>query len=247
MEYFGKPIHKISKTETLYKANSKDIINVISKWKDNRPVDNKRVREIAKSIKQQDLVDGIIYIARIKRNKKYEYECYDGFHRFSALKLLKNNYNVLINILQANNDNVIREKFKLLNKMMLVSDLYLEELEENDGNYQETIELTCDYILAIWDDHCKTSNQPQRPHFNIDGLKNTLLEVLKNCDVKLNSDTLFSNIEELNEKYRIKYKDSNLFSKNILEKCNKTGCYLFLTEFTNDLIREINDSQQIEV
>lgn len=90
-----------------------DILN----WHKNRKVDPKKVQKIKKAIKEQNYVEGIIYLA------KYDniYFCYDGIHRIRAVNELfshfDKSYKCVVDIIDYSENN-IQQRLEILQKKL---------------------------------------------------------------------------------------------------------------------------------
>ena len=86
-----------------------DILN----WHKNRKVDFKKVQRMKKAIRDQNHVEGILYLA------KYDniYFCYDGIHRIRALQELSKNasYACVVDIMDYTEEN-IKNRLEILQK-----------------------------------------------------------------------------------------------------------------------------------
>ena len=82
-----------------------------------------------------------------------------------------------------------------------------------------------------------TSKNPRKPNYNRDKLMDILYEKLKYTDISLlSSNNIYNKILKLNQQYANKiHIDHSNFTKSIMKKCIKNGCYIFLKNFTEDL------------
>ena len=80
---------KKTDNKSLYIINDLSKIDLIQNWKYNRPPDKCRVNEIKEYIQKNNDTDGLILIAELN-NECLSYYCYDGIHRLTAIKELKN-------------------------------------------------------------------------------------------------------------------------------------------------------------
>ena len=219
----------------LYKNNDKNVVygvlfkNLfelnIKHWKFNRPPDTDRIKHIASHIKEVKYVDGIIYM-QYKDNTLY---CYDGLHRFEALKLLdKDNYNrislqnmsIVLNIRINATDGEIMDHFSILNKCVPVPDIYVDV---QNAKEIQIIESVVNYFSEKFSSHFSVSRNPNIPNENKDRMKDRLKIMLENHPDKQN----YIHFLEEQNKY-VKENIPRKITSKQLDKCHKSGFYLFL-------------------
>ena len=234
---FNNLLYKYSSSESLYLVNSSFLKNCVQMWKYNRKPDLQRVKEIKKDILECGIVDGIIYIAECNEESNITYVCYDGNHRRLALNDIEKEYDVLVHLMIKADYEMIKEKFVKLNMANPVPELYLEE----DTNGIEHIKNICNDVVKdlckLFPKNISTSKNPRRPNFNRDNIVDQLGKLLLEKRLfSISSDIIIKKIIQLNIQY-MSGKGCSLdkISKNILEKCKKTRCYLFLKNFCDDL------------
>lgn len=240
---FGKLLYNISDNEQLFLGTNDDL-KCVEMWKYNRPADMSRVEEIKSYIGKSGVVDGIIYVAEIEDAGCIKYVCYDGNHRRLALKGMddkkgENVKKILVNLLINADDKMIKEKFMALNQANPVPELYL--CEDDSDAIERVKSIVNDVVrdlVKLFPTHVSTSKKPRRPNFNrdmvVDQLGNFILEG-RLYDIGKNE--LIKKLLDLNIKYMSGYGGvSGKISKKILEKCKKNRCYLFLKDFTEDLV-----------
>lgn len=132
----------------LYYLTFHDIhmFNIVN-WKYNRKPDKIRIKDIKKYILNNttDFVDGIIYLFRHNNI----YYCYDGIHRFTALREIYNEnnsktYYLIVNIYKEYFDFQIKQHFESLNKCVPIPSIYTDAQQELDK--RNLIEEVTDYI-----------------------------------------------------------------------------------------------------
>nr|QBK86238.1 MAG: hypothetical protein LCMAC102_00330 [Marseillevirus LCMAC102] len=233
---FGQLICQYNNKEFLYLSDKKNIMDYISIWQYNRPIDETRIQVIKEYIEKQKYVDGIIYVAEFQENKKISYNCYDGFHRLKALQLIKDDLKIIVHVTYQATVDQIKSKFKALNSAISVPELYLDETnDETIQSLKIIIEEVVEYICKKWSKYQSISKRPQRPNFNRDNLKDQLYDYINQpSHIGVNASRLIKAIDKLNEDYSNR-KFVNT-SQKVISKCKKMGCFLFLKRyFTDDL------------
>ncbi len=219
----------------LYMSDGTFLTKNVKSWKYNRPPDNEKITEIVKVISETNCnsIEGIIYVAHIDG----EYVCYDGNHRLEALKLLKTKKLVLVDIMEASAHTEIKTRFVELNKSNPVSELYTIDEGDMQDKMREIIEKVVDNLCKTFPQYKSASKTPQRPNFNKDSVTELLFQYLRDKDVtKLTVSDLWNKILDVNMAYaKGKHITHSKYSKTMLNKCRKFGCYLFLKGFTEDL------------
>tara|TARA_B110001469_G_scaffold125884_1_gene142201 strand:+ start:345 stop:680 length:336 start_codon:yes stop_codon:yes gene_type:complete len=90
-----------------------------------------------------------------------------------------------------------------------------------------------DYYAGLWKEHRKTSPNPKRPNFNLDGLKTRLKNIIDESELIVSSDNMFKLIEYINGCNDIIRdtidKKIHKVTVKMLEKCSINNCYLFLS------------------
>lgn len=237
----------------LYKIKIKDLlVDSIVNWKHNRPPDLERIPDIARYIyNSKEPIDTMIYIAFNNQNNVFE--VYDGIHRLSSLKLIKeenskelnlitpgefgsNNdaewlYNqyMIINIRFNANFGKLYDAFKNLNKCQTVPDIYFRDSKKEK---KELIERIANEWYVRYKSHFTSTNNPNNGHTN----RNKFIELLDKLYDKYNIDEINKHVlQEVLDcaNNRISEKLPKTTQK-MLNKCRETGCYLFL--YKNDVL-----------
>ena len=210
----------------IYKILFKDINNLnIKPWKFNRPPDQERIKRIAYHVKDVQYVDGIIHL-QYKDNAFY---CYDGLHRLEALKMLNNSsyykhvlkdMNILLNIRINATDGEIMDHFNMLNKCVPVPDIYVDI---RNAKEIQLIENAVTYFSQTYPTHFSISRNPNIPNENKDRMKDRLKGILESYPDECHLiDILKKHNNYISENIPVKT------SEKQLEKCRKSGFYLFL-------------------
>lgn len=223
---YGKFILK-QNNHTIYLADSVNIINNSDRWSENRPPDQLRVKEIKEYISKINSVDGILYFANIPNEGLV---CYEGEHRRQALKLLEKNYKIFVNIVENPSVDYLRSKFISLNKCVPVTELYLNNNDNHKctQNQLEIIEAVTNHYCRKWKTHRKTNPNPNRPNFNKEMLKQKIFNIIED-EIKNNitKEKMIYLVDKFNEEL-LHNIDQTKCTRPMLNKCNISGCYLFL-------------------
>lgn len=234
-------IIKCTIADLLLSSNQKKVIN----WKYNRPPDTIRCNEIAESIyaKKQEL-DWLIYMVY----DKGALHIIDGIHRFHSLQIIKrenskpedlitpsifgNNNSagwlyekqLLISIRLNMSEGQKVDLFQSLNKSNPVPELYMFD---TDQEKRHIIETNANEWVTKFKSHFTASQNPQIPHMNRDRFIDVLSYVYDKYE--LNNSTRYLLTEKLYElNTKLKKEPPKKTREAALEKCNKTGCYIFL-------------------
>jgi len=249
-------IHKYTETHLIFKCKISDLLeaaseNKIINWKHNRPPDTVRCKELAEFVynKKQE-VDWLFYM--IAENDILH--IIDGIHRFHSLQIIKRETNKLPDYLTPtafaptafdNNNNAdwLYEKyifislrknmsngqtidlFQSLNKSNPVPELYIAP----DVNQQKRtlIETVVNEWLDRFNTHFTSSKNPNIPNMNRDKFIEILDYVYEKYQLNNTNNYLLSEkLYELNSK--LKTTPPKKTSPSALDKCNKTGCFIFL-------------------
>jgi hypothetical protein len=160
--------------ETLSKLNFR-------KWDFNRKPSEEKISEICDVILENKRCEGIIYTAKL--NKKYN--CYDGFHRYNAIKrcLQKEPQlkycNIILFVLDTTEDEDLNTArilghFRELNKCDPVSEIYFENPDDKKRRVIESIK---DFYHTKYKKFFVTSKNPRVPHENIERFVDRLGEL----------------------------------------------------------------------
>lgn len=204
-------------THTVYWMPSA-IFNMIpiKRWKYNRPPDDTRVQEIREWIQQSKRVDGIIYLACVGN----EIVCYESNHRREALRGIDGLHNILVDMMWDATDEIVKQEFFRLNKAISVPELFVTE--------QPTVRLEdlMDVVNKFCENYSKMrspNKHPHRPNFNRDQFMEDLYSIVKDSGITI--EEAMNRLEKLN--WKLAVKDKTKLSKTIIDKCEKTGMWLF--------------------
>lgn len=194
-----------------------------SPWKYNRPVDETRIAEIQVAMDANEHVDGSIYMAFLRGTGFVHYE---GGHRARALLETTGVRHVLVDMLWDVDDTRLSEEFKRLNKAISVPTLYIDETNDTETRLQ--LEALVNLYRKQYPAHVSNNGRPQRPNFNRDKLSDDLYRIHK--EQSLPVDALVRALDDKNEE--LKLRDKSTLSPKIIEKCTKSGLWLFAWETT---------------
>lgn len=239
MKSFGKIVVKFSTNIIIFDTDYEKIKDISQRWSKNRPADELRVQEIASqpNYLKKDYIDGIIYSW---------YSCgklfiYDGWTRFSAVKLLYEtkyiNKNILLSVNFSKNEIEIQNHFTSINKAIPVPIFYIEN-DDSSIKKRIILEDTCKIFCESYKLFVSTSRKPRKPNFNRDQLFEILSELILDTEINfLNSSTLVNILNETNCEVQ-----KNFISKEkIPEKATKGNFYLFCV--STDIVKNIINSQ----
>lgn len=185
-------------------------------WKFNRPPDQERVREIHEYMKVSKRMDGMLYLASIGD----DLVCYESNHRREALKGLEDMSPVLVDFLPDATDDILKEEFTRLNKAVSVPELYFSlDFEQ----IFKDLKVAVDDFCETYKKHRVSTNKPQRPNFNRDGVMDEFYRVIKELNIDV--EEFIKRLCKYNR--RLMMKEKTGLSQKIIDKCNESGLWLF--------------------
>ena len=232
----------------LYKIKIKDLlVDSVTNWEYNRPPDMVRCFDIARYIyNSRKPVDSMIYLSF--NNLKEIFEVFDGIHRITALKIIKEENSKPLELLcpgdlgSANDADWLYEQYLLVNIRFNTSKGDLIGVFENLNKSQTVSELyICDHskekkemienIIEEWykrfKKHFSSSANPNIGNTNRTKFSNLLLHLYDKHKIRQsNVEKLKTKLEIANEKISKNIPDK--VSIDIRSKCSESGCYLFL-------------------
>lgn len=239
MEY--PAIYEYNESHRQIKLTIEQLLRLpMENWKHNRPPDEFRVAEIESFIQKR--ANEILQPFYIHYNPKTDiYEILDGIHRYSAIKGVseKNMENIsdkmiFIHLFIDISYGSLIDIFQNLNKTVPVPELYNGQTQDN-ANKKEIIESITDEWKKLYKEHFSGSKTScQVPNIMRDSFIDILSDLYTSYKIRSKAKLL-----ELLERANTNIKDyvvarislRNMpikFSDNQLQKCSKTGCYLFL-------------------
>lgn len=222
-----KLIGKIN-NDLIYIYDQKEILKEYKMWSKNRPVDIERIKEISDEIKKTKKVEGIIYFGLIP---KEGWVCYDGNNRINALRFNSEKIEVIVIRTEFRDEKEMIERYISINKAMPIPELYKNETNNTNTNQKEKIEKIVEYINRNYIMFKSSSNNPNRPNYNISNLTNNITDYIKE-NPEETIEEIKKNINFTNEMNKKRIFNLKL-SKNIINKCETYNCYLFIYKTLN--------------
>ncbi len=193
----------------------------IENWKKNRVPDNVRIKQIALNYTdpcKEYLVDGLVSAWNPKGTQILY--IYDGIHRYIASQKFSNNL-MLLKIITTDNEDLIIQDFKKINKSVSIPYLFLED-------YNELKIIVCNSVMDMfikeWPDNQSASRKPWACNYNKDTFFENVLSEL-NVDFTLpNIDKLIFDAIRVTNQYTKQYTLDHKIK--IYKKSETTGFYL---------------------
>lgn len=242
---------KNTDNNNIYKIKIEDLLaneKYIEKWRHNRPLEEQIVKNIVSYISNnKNIVIFTFNLAWCNKTKKLY--IYDGYHRYNAILLIKNNLTLLMNkipvfyliknkyiildILFCENidsdksNEQIKLNFQSINQATPVSELYTGD---NDEIKLKIIENVINHYYVKYKAHASTATirGPKMGFFTKDVLTNLLIHIYDKCKIKSQEELqtkmnlLDINIKNELEAYNKQHKSINL------TKSSKSGLYIFM-------------------
>jgi hypothetical protein len=245
-------VHSYSERHTIVKIKICDLLDSpITNWKYNRPPDQIRCADIAKYIYiSKKPLDTMLYLSF--NNSTQSFDVVDGIHRFTSLKILKENNSKSLNLIDPcdygnNNDadwlyqshiilnmrfnateGELIELFKNLNKSSPISDLYIRDFVKEK---REIIENVANTWQVKYKSHFSSNNKPNKPNVNRDRFIDLLQEVYVKYNINEDNKHLLEQVLD-RANWDISINIPHKLSETIVDKCKSTGCWLFI--YTNE-------------
>ena len=226
----------------------------ISNWEYNRPPDMGRCYDIAKHIYHSKYaLDTVIYVSY--NNRKETFEMIDGIHRYTALQIIEAenskpndflcagdfggnldatwlyNSEILLNIRFNCPIGVLIECFRNLNKSNPVPELYIRDVKRIK---RTIIENVANAWNVKYPTHFSASGKPNKPNVNRDRFIDFLENLYDKHKISEETkDVLLTLLERTNTNIARSIRDPAVcrkmkITKTVMEKCDESGCYLFL-------------------
>lgn len=229
--------------DVVLKVQLKDLLNAkIKNWHGNRPPDKLRCNDIALWFYNNNpKINTAFYM--IYNNLKKRFEIFDGIHRLTALRQIKEdsekdgelrsaypkieNQEVIVYMYFNATEGQVIDLFTSLNKCVSVPELYSSNQKEEKRNAIETI---CKEWQKKYKGAFSTSSNPNLGKMNRDTFID-LLDKLYDKHEIFDPDVLkemldIENIKISNE--YLKRKNLKVSERNAYIRCQESGCYLFL-------------------
>jgi hypothetical protein len=240
-------LHKYNNYHLIIKTRISDLLNAnITNWDYNRPPDMLRCGDIARYIyESKKPIDTTIYLS-FNANKR-SFDVVDGIHRYSALKIIKENNSKSLDLITPsdfgnNNDATwlydsyimlcirfnstegdIIELFKTLNKSAPIPELYIRDASSEKRN---AIESVANIWQIKYSGHFSSNQKPNKPNVNRDRFIDLLDAVYEKHKIINGKKNLASLLEVAN--WTVSTNLPKKLTTNIVEKCAASGCWLFV-------------------
>jgi hypothetical protein len=237
-------LHAYTPDHLIIKATIRDLLQApISNWQYNRPADLVRCEEIANYIyRQHKPVDTPLYLSLNRKTNRFD--MIDGIHRYTALMHIQEltvneipdyitptdtcNWlfdSYMIFVIRKNaTDGELVELFQSLNKSNPIPELYVRDFKKDK---QDAVEHVCHHWQTLHKTHFSPSNKPQKPNINRDRFMDLLGAVWdKHHLTEETKGTLETILQQTNA--HISQHVPAKTTKAIREKCEGSGCWLFL-------------------
>lgn len=237
-------LHTYSPQHHIIKVPIYELLNApIMNWQYNRPADRVRCEDIARYIVlSKKPVDTMMYICF--NNKKQVFDIIDGIHRYTALCIVQEksnldyissnefsgdmswlmNSSLLLNIRVNTPQGELIELFQSLNKSNPIPELYMRDVAKDK---RDTIQALAMKWQSQYKLHFSASNKPNKPNINRDRFMDVLDCIYDKYHVTDQSKDKLEQILERNNGHISLYPPKKL-SASVREKCETTGCWLFV-------------------
>jgi hypothetical protein len=230
-------VHRYSERHVLTLWDIQDMMhaeNRIIPWEYNRPVDMLRVEEIVAFIARKHTMDWALYM--IYDSKTRTYKVVDGNHRYHAIRAfiernpeIDSHQKIAVSILVDPTFGETTDWFQALNKSNPVPELYTED--KRNGDKRQVVEGVLREVQEKWKSHFSSCLKPHVPNINRDrfiDVLNILYEKYARSNRSSARDILVDKLDQKNAWVRENILTMKKIPKKALEKCEETGCYLFL-------------------
>ncbi len=243
--------------EFLYSFKLEDIRR-IQNWKYNRPPNIQKVNEIVETIKDgSHTPTPLLGYITVSDSSIKEVHVYDGGHRLSAYKLMADNDNltsilcgkVFIQVCVNPPFEYIKNKFKMINKLTPVSELYTDMNDPQEMlRYQKTIDELGNAFQKVYNKNTSTANNPHSPNYNKYHFQEDIrvLSIEHESLRSMETNEIISIFDKLNKYYQSiyteKYAEYSAKMKKCIDKARKVECFLFVqgrTKWKDDIIKYI--------
>ena len=216
----------------------------VTNWQFNRPADRSRCEDIARYIAiSKKPVDTMIYVSF--NNKKRTFDVLDGIHRYTALSIIQEksqyvdfissnefngdvawlmNSSLLLNIRINTPQGELIELFQSLNKSNPIPELYVRDVAKDKRDTIQALVIKWQNRFKV---HFSASNKPNKPNINRDRFIDVLDFVYDKYHLTEETKDKLEQIIERNNGHISLHQPKKL-TPSIREKCEATGCWLFL-------------------
>lgn len=244
-------VHEYNPFHFFCKCTVTDIVSIssISRWEHNRPPDAVRYKELAEKVfyNKTTLDTFILYVALDESN---QLKIVDGMHRYSALKEMSQDQNksfsccntrfavpketifsqfILMSIRLYPSKGELVDWFQNLNNIIPVPELYIHDHSKQKRNIVE--EIVKEWTYRFSNHFTKGGSQKayRRPNMNVDIFRDVLSELYDKNKPDTTIEEFSSCLYRLNDTLKAQEHWKNkTITASMIEKCNKSGCFLFL-------------------
>lgn len=201
-------------------------------WKYNRNLSNDKIQSICNVIKDKYILDTVLHFFYMNEDEKLI--CFDGNHRREALILLYKKYKLNIKVCcyiykcknMNNIDKEIVDKFRIINQMTPIPDIYNDIISNLDDN-QDLLKKKdiLEDVFLVYKNKYKMfysiNSKCRRPNFNETTFKDLCNTFKFRC-----KNELINYLENynINKKKSIK---NTILSKTSIAKCDVQNFYIF--------------------
>lgn len=230
-----------NQTEYMCVINSNQLEDITEQWKYNRNLNFDKVKEIKNAIKDKIILDSVLHFFYTNENANENLICFDGNHRREALILLNKIDNINIKVccyIYKNNDlkniNIeIMNKFKIINQMTPIPDIYSDIIDNLNKTNQNLIIHKKDIIEELFTEYkvkykkfYSINSKCRRPNFNDTVFKDLCAKFQFNDKKELHN--LLLQLNDKNKLEQIRTNVKTIISNQILTKCKTNDFYLFI-------------------
>ena len=196
-------------------------LNTIAKnthrWRFNRPYDDVRSREIAKSLEHSKITDGVVCICYLPSDG---FVVFDGNNRVNASKFIKNPIHVIVHFYHFTTHNEVVRKFVDINKSEPCPSIYVRQNQEVKNIALSVQNRLYDKFPRVF----STNPNTKKPYTTKNKFMVMMEEFLDTRDKPVSSEEIYDKLLKYNEHLST----NNDAKPRTLKSCVKTGCYLFL-------------------
>ena len=238
-------VHTYSQHHHMIKVPICELLKApIMNWQFNRPADRIRCDDIARyMVISRKPVDTMLYLSF--NNKKRAFDVIDGIHRYTALQIVKdktahldfiseNEYGtdttwllnsfMILNLRFNSPEGELIELFKTLNKSNPIPELYVRDVAKDKQDLIQSVTIKWQNRFKV---HFSGSAKPNKPNINRDRFIDVLDAVYDKYHLTDETKEKLEQILERNNK-QISQNIPKKLSESIRQKCEATGCWLFL-------------------
>jgi hypothetical protein len=221
-------LHSFScdKDTFLIKTTVKELLKVkVINWKYNRPPDEIRCKEIREYFTKPNTIFNTPF--HLYYNEKFDdFECLDGIHRYTSIKNLEIDKVIFMFLYLKKSEGELIDIFKNINKCISVPELYLSN--EYSLSNKQIIETVANEWKNKYEIHFTPNKDFRVPNMNRDMFICILTNILDDHKIRTKG-----RLEEILENANVFIsKNYGRYNKKVttiqLDKCKKSGCYLFL-------------------